>query len=168
MRRNICLFLITLFLIVFPVAAQQQTKPVRLTLIAGDLYEILDGRGSRGGVYIGDDSVLVIDSKMTKESVDQTIAAIKGITDLRIKYLVNTHSDGDHIAGNRFFPDSITFIAHENCRREFFHPQRNGNPSDWSKPELAPFLPTVTFSDKMSLYLGSKRIELWYFGKGHS
>ena len=168
MRRNICLFLITLFLVVFSVAAQQQTKPVRLTQIAGDLYEILDGRGSRGGVYIGDDSVLVIDSKMTKESVDQTIAAIKGITDLRIKYLVNTHSDGDHIAGNRFFPDSITFIAHENCRKEFFHPQRNGNPSDWSKPELAPFLPTVTFSDKMSLYLGSKKIELWYFGKGHT
>jgi len=169
MKRLFCFLFIPLCLIVFSVSAQQpQIKPVQLAQVAGDVYELLDGQGSRGGAYIGDNGVLVIDSKMTKESVEQTIAAIKGKTDLPIKYLVNTHADGDHTAGNKFFPESVTFIAHENCRSEFLLPQRNGNPSDWLKPELVPFLPSVTFSDKMDVYLGSKKIELWYFGKGHT
>jgi glyoxylase-like metal-dependent hydrolase (beta-lactamase superfamily II) len=105
---------------------------------------------------------------MDKKSVDSVIDGIKRITDKPIKYLVNTHSDGDHITGNRYFPASATFIAHQNCRKEFFHPRRDGTPSEWNQPELAPFVPSITFRDKMDIYLGSKKIELWYFGVGHT
>jgi glyoxylase-like metal-dependent hydrolase (beta-lactamase superfamily II) len=100
--------------------------------------------------------------------VDQTIAELKRISDKPILYLVNTHSDGDHINGNRFFPESVTIVAHENCRDDFFLPNSDGSPSDWSSPELAPFTPELTFNEKMDIYLGSKRIELWYFGVGHT
>lgn len=147
---------------------QRQTTPVKLDKLSDRLFQILGGRGANGGVYVGADGVLVIDAKMTKESVDQTIAEIKKITDKPIQYLVNTHSDGDHIAGNQFFPKSVTIIAHENCREEFFHPRRNGEPSAWKNPELAPFLPSLTYSDQMTVYLGSKKVELWYFGIGHT
>ena len=146
----------------------QETPPVRLAKISGNLYEILDGRGSNGGAYIGDNGILVIDAKMDMESVDQTISEIKKITDKPILYLVNTHSDGDHINGNRFFPESVTIIAHENCRNDFFRPTRDGSPSDWNDPELTPFIPELTFSEKMDMYLGSKKVELWYFGTGHT
>jgi glyoxylase-like metal-dependent hydrolase (beta-lactamase superfamily II) len=105
---------------------------------------------------------------MNEESVKQTIEEIKKITDEPIKYLINTHSDGDHIAGNRFFPESVTIIAHESCRKEFFHPRRDGKPSEWSSPELAPFVPSMTYRHKMHIYLGSKKVELWYFGVGHT
>jgi glyoxylase-like metal-dependent hydrolase (beta-lactamase superfamily II) len=128
----------------------------------------LGGRGANGGVYISEDGVLVIDAKMTKESVDQTIKEIRKITDQPIKYLVNTHSDGDHIAGNPFFPESVMIVAHENCRKEFFHPQRNGKPSTWNNQDLAPFVPSLTYRDKMDIYLGTKKVELWYFGVGHT
>ena len=169
MRRNISLIFILLFLVVFSSFAQQrEVKPVQLGLIAEGLYEILEGRGARGGAYIGDNCVLIIDAKMTKESVEQTIAEIQKVTDKPIKYLVNTHSDGDHITGNRYFPETVTFIAHQNCRQELFHPSRDGKPSDWAKPELAPFLPAITFRDKMDIYLGQKKAELWYFGRGHT
>lgn len=147
---------------------QQEVNPVRLQIITDVLYEVLDGRGSRGGVYIGDNGVLIIDAKMDKNSVDETIQEIKKITDKPIKYLVNTHSDGDHISGNRYFPESTIFIAHENCRKEFFHPKRDGTPSEWTMPELAPFVPSVTFSDHMNIFLGSQKVELWYFGIGHT
>jgi len=105
---------------------------------------------------------------MDKESVDSVTDGIRRITDEPVKYLVNTHSDGDHITGNRYFPASVTFIAHQNCRKEFFHPRRDGTPSEWNKPELTPFVPSITFRDKMDIYLGSKKIELWYFGVGHT
>ena len=146
----------------------QETSPVILEQISGNLYEILDGLGSKGGAYIGDNGILVIDAKMDLESVDQTISELKKIADKPILYLVNTHSDGDHINGNRFFPESVTIIAHENCRNDFFRPKRDGSPSDWNDPELAQFTPELTFSEKMDIYLGSKKVELWHFGTGHT
>ncbi len=147
---------------------QRQTPPVKLDKLSDRLFQILGGRGANGGMYVGTDGVLVIDAKMTKESVDQTIQEIKKITDKPIKYLVDTHSDGDHIYGNRFFPEAVTIVAHEKCREEFFHPRRDGEPSEWNNPELAPFLPSLTYSDRMDIYLGSKKVELWYFGVGHT
>ena len=150
------------------IGRQRAQQPVELKEISDRLFEIVGGRGAQGGAYIGDDGVLVIDAKMDKASVDQVIEGIKQITDKPIKYLVNTHSDGDHVAGNRYFPKTITVIAHENCRKDFFLPGRNGAASQWSKPELAPFVPSLTFSEKMNIHLGSKSVELWYFGVGHT
>jgi glyoxylase-like metal-dependent hydrolase (beta-lactamase superfamily II) len=164
------IFLLTLtFLFVSNTLGQQRSEqPVEFKKISDRLFEIVGGRGSQGGAYIGDDGVLVIDAKMDKASVDQVIEGIKQITDKPIKYLVNTHSDGDHVAGNQYFPETVTIIAHENCRKDFFLPGRNGAVSEWSKPELAPFVPSLTFSEKMNIHLGSKTVELWYFGVGHT
>jgi glyoxylase-like metal-dependent hydrolase (beta-lactamase superfamily II) len=156
-------------LIIQTAYTQNQEAPhVRLVKTSGNLYEILDGRGSKGGAYIGDNGILVIDAKMDKVSVDQTISELKKVTDKPILYLVNTHSDGDHINGNRYFPESVTIIAHDNCRNDFSLPKRDGSPSDWNDPELAPFTPELTFSEKMDIYLGSKKVELRYFGIGHT
>jgi len=150
-------------------AAQQNTPaPVTLSKIADKLYEIKGGAGANGGLFTGDNGVIVIDSKMNKESVDQTVAEIRKLTDKPIKFLINTHSDGDHVAGNRYFPQSVVIVAQENCRQEFFHPGRNGEPSSWNDPELAPYVPSVTFSNKMDLYVDKQRVELWYFGVGHT
>ena len=160
--------LLSILIIQSAFAQDQEAPPVRLEKISGNIYEVLDGRGSKGGAYIGDNGILVIDAKMDKESVDQTISELKKITDKPILYLVNTHSDGDHINGNRFFPESTTIIAHENCRNDFFRPKRDGSPSDWNDPELAPFTPELTFSENMEIYLGAKKVELWYFGTGHT
>lgn len=149
-------------------AQQQAPQPVRLNNITGNIYEAINGRGARGGVFIGENGILVIDTKQDQVSVQQTLDEIRKLSDKPIKYLVNTHSDGDHVMGNQFLPSGITIIAHANCRKDFFLPKRDGSPSDWSKPELLSFVPSITFYDRMDLYLGSKRIELWYFGIGHT
>ncbi len=170
MKKN-TFFLTLIFLVLFfplSIAQQQEAKPVELKQISERLYEILGGRGAQGGMYIGDNEVLVIDAKMDENSVDAVIAEIAKITDKPIKYLVNTHSDGDHVWGNQFFPQTITFVAHENCRKEFFHKNRDGNESEWNNPELAAYVPSITFRDRMNIYFGTKIIELWYFGVGHT
>ena len=149
-------------------AQQNPPQPVTLNKIADKLYEVKGGSGANDGVFIGDYGVLVIDAKMTKESVDQTISEIRRLTDKPIKFLVNTHSDGDHVAGNRYFPESVVIVSQENCRQEFFHPGRNGDPSAWNDPALAPFIPSVTFYNKMDLYVDPKGVQLWYFGVGHT
>ncbi|MHC4532936.1 MAG: MBL fold metallo-hydrolase [Planctomycetota bacterium] len=171
MNKNIKLIVISAFLLVLVSNSFGQgrgAQPVQFKKISDRLFEIAGGRGANGGAYIGDNGVLIIDAKMDKQSVDQVIKGVKQITDKPIKYLVSTHSDGDHISGNRYFPATVTFVAHENCRKEYFHTRRNGTPSEWSRPELAPFVPSITFRDKMDIYLGSKKVELWYFGVGHT
>ncbi len=167
-RRVMSLALVPFLFFAVSSAQQRDIEPVRLEKIGDGLYQILGGRGANGGLSIGDNGVLVIDAKMTRECVAQTLAAIKEITELPVKYLVNTHSDGDHITGNRFFPKDVTIIAHENCRREFFHPRRDGEPSEWNDPQSAPFLPELTYSQMMTIHLGDKKAELWYFGAGHT
>jgi glyoxylase-like metal-dependent hydrolase (beta-lactamase superfamily II) len=171
MNKNIKLIVTSAFLLLFVSNSFGQgrgAQPVQLKKISDRLFEITGGRGAQGGAYIGDNGVLIIDAKSDKQSVDQVIKGVRQITDKPIKYLVSTHSDGDHISGNRYFPTTVTFVAHENCRKEYFHPRRNGTPSEWERPELAPFVPSITFSDKMDIYLGSKKVELWYFGVGHT
>jgi len=163
-------FLTSLFVIsVLIVQAQnRETKPITLDRISDNLYQVLGGRGASGGMYIGENEVIVIDSKMDKASVEGIYSAIRKVTDKPVTFLVNTHSDGDHINGNQFFPKSVTIIAHENCRKEFLLPQRNGEPSKWLNKEMRPFVPEITFSEQMNIYLGSQTVELHYFGVGHT
>jgi len=171
MKKNITLIFVSallLLLISSSFGQRRAAQPVQFKKISDRLFEISGGQGAGGGAYVGDNAVLVIDAKMDKKSVDSVIDGIKRITDEPVKYLVNTHSDGDHITGNRYFQASVTFIAHQNCRKELFHPRRDGTPSEWNQPELAPFVPSITFRDKMDIYLGSKKVELWYFGVGHT
>ena len=170
MRKHIILLLTAAIIISASVSFGQQraSQPVEFEKISDNLFQIKGSSGANGGIYIGDNGVLVIDSKMDKRSVDKVIDGIGKLTDKPIKFLVNTHADGDHINGNRYFPEGVTFVAHENCRKEFFVPGRNGAESQWKNPELAPFIPSVIFNDKMDLYLGTKKIELWYFGVGHT
>ncbi len=66
-------------------AQQRQAAPLKLEKISDRLYQILGGRGANGGFYIGDNGVLVIDTKQTQESVASTIAEIQKITDKPIK-----------------------------------------------------------------------------------
>lgn len=150
------------------VAQQNPANPVVLENIAENIYEIKGGSGANGGLFIGEDGVLVIDAKMNKESVDQTLAEIRKLTAKPLRFLVNTHSDGDHVNGNRYFPESVIIVSHENCREEFFLSGRDGSPSMWLTPDLLPYTPHVTFNDRLDLHLGRDRVELWHFGTGHT
>ena len=147
---------------------QQPPKPVRFEKLSENFYQVLDGRGAQGGVYIGDDAMLLVDSKMDSASVQQELDELKKLTNKPIRYVVHTHADMDHVRGNRYQPATATFVSQENCRKEFFLPGRNGSPSEWNAPGMLRFVPSVTFRDKMDIYLGSKKVELWYFGIGHT
>jgi glyoxylase-like metal-dependent hydrolase (beta-lactamase superfamily II) len=150
------------------IAQQKETKPVSLNKISDNLYEVLDGKGARGGLFVGDNGIMLIDTKQDEISVKQTLTEIAKLTDKPIKYIINTHSDGDHVTGNQFFPTSVVIISHENCRKEFFMPRRDGSMSDWNKPELLPFIPAITFHEQMDICSGLQKVELFYFGVGHT
>ena len=90
-------------------AQRREAAPVEFKKISGRLYEIVGGRGARGGCYIGDNGVLLIDAKQDETSVNQVLTWIKNQTDQPVTYLVSTHSDGDHIWGNQYYPKTVTY-----------------------------------------------------------
>jgi cyclase len=147
---------------------QQDIPPLTVEKLSENLFHLTGGRGANSGMYIGDNEVLLIDAKMDKASVEAIFTAVEGFTNKPVTMLVNTHSDGDHVNGNEFFPKEVIIIAHENCREEFFLPGRDGTPSKWTDEKLMRFVPQITFNDRMQLHLGSKTVELWYFGVGHT
>ena len=95
--------------------------------------------------------VIVIDSSVTEEQGRQ----VKEEAEKRgpITYLINTHEHGDHLAGNKFFacPKISSALA-----RESIVGMANVDPGT---------IPTITFSDKMTLYMGEP-VELVHMG-GH-
>ncbi len=187
--RKLCILLFSLqFLLIPAIFAQQapaqrpaqtgqQAAPAQASAapagvvsqqVAPNIYMFTGGRGANTGAYIGEKEVLLIDSKQDSASVAQVLAAIKKLTNNPVTRLINTHADGDHVFGNRFQPAGVTFIAQENCLKEFFLPSMNGTASDWNNPALKAYLPSVTYKDRMDLTIGTKKIQLWYFGVGHT
>ena len=62
-----------------------------------------EGLGANSGFIVGNESVLVIDSRFSYSHARQLLAAIRSVTDLPVKYLVNTHYHPDHVWGNAIF-----------------------------------------------------------------
>jgi glyoxylase-like metal-dependent hydrolase (beta-lactamase superfamily II) len=149
------------------IAQEREAEPVSLQKISEHVYQINGGRGAYGGVILCETGIVVIDSKMDKTSVKQSLQAIGEVSPRPVVYLINTHSDGDHIMGNRYFPESVTVVAHRNCRKDFFK-ENSGRPSDWDEPANYPFTPSITFDEQMDLWLGKDRVELHYYGKAHT
>ena len=89
---------------------EQDIPPIIVEKLSEHLFMLTGGRGANSGMYIGDNEVLLIDSKMDKASVEGIFTAVDGFTNKPVTYLVNTHSDGDHINGNEFFPDRKSVV----------------------------------------------------------
>lgn len=143
-----------------PPQYRQEPAPVTVHQVKGKIYEVKGGSGANTGFFIGEKEVLVIDAKMNEESAKAMITEIKKLTPNPIKYVVLTHSDGDHVNGLVGFPEDTIVVAHHQTRKDM--------DQAFKDPRQRAFLPQLTFSEKLKLYSGSKAIKLFYFGPAHT
>lgn len=143
---------------------KQEIPPISAQSVKGNIYQIKGGMGANTGFFIGEKEVLAIDAKMTEDSAKQMIAEIKKLTPHPFSYIILTHSDGDHVNGLVGFPQGTNIISHEKARAHM-------SKAFQSAQERA-YLPNITFSDRLSIYLGDvprgTRIDLLYFGPAHT
>ena len=83
---------------------------------------------------------------------------------------MNTHHHGDHTHGNYLLP-AATIVAHKLCREMVIetglHTLHPLFPSvQWGQLELAP--PTVTFEDRLEIYVDDLTMELIFVGPAHT
>jgi glyoxylase-like metal-dependent hydrolase (beta-lactamase superfamily II) len=116
--------------------------------------------GGNTGVFIMDTGVLVVDTKLAGYGND-ILQKIRKVTDKPVTTIVNTHTHGDHTGSNEGFPASVEIVAHENTKA-------NMAKMDAFKGDKAKFLPKRTFPDKLTLFSGKNRVELYYYGAGHT
>jgi glyoxylase-like metal-dependent hydrolase (beta-lactamase superfamily II) len=86
---------------------------------------------------------------------------VKSVTNKPITTIINTHTHGDHTGNNGFFGGNVEIVAQDNTKT-------NMQKMDAFKGEGAKFLPGKTYQDKLSLGSGKDRIDLYYFGRGHT
>ncbi len=126
--------------------------------VKDNLYVITGGGGNSTVFITENNGVVVIDAKnpgVGKLLLEQ----IGKITTQPISMLINSHTHADHTGGNVDFPVTTRFVAHVNTRT-------NMQKMDQFQGDNAKFLPTQVFQDKLSLFSGADRIDLYYFGPG--
>jgi cyclase len=142
------------------VLAQQDFSQVQIktTKIGGNFYT-LEGSGGTIGVLAGPDGVLMVDAQFAPLS-DKIVAAIKQISDGRIRFLVNTHVHGDHTGGNvNIGKLGATIMARENLRARLMKPAplANGQPG---VPTAAVGLPVVTYDAPIVFHMNGEDVQL--------
>jgi cyclase len=83
-----------------PTSARQQQTGGELDVVQiRPNFYVIAGAGGNILVQTGPEGVILVDSGRT-EMTDKVLAAIRSITPLPIRYIINTSMDSDHVGGN--------------------------------------------------------------------
>ncbi len=129
------------------------------------------------GIIIGDDSVLVADTQATPAMAADVIRRIREVTDKPIQYVVLTHYHAVRVLGaSAYQPQHI--IASQDTydliveRGEQDKASEIGRfPRLFRNVETVPAgltWPTLTFTGKMTLWLGKLEVQILQLGRGHT
>jgi len=151
-----------------PSPSAQAIAATKIEKVKDTLY-IITGSGAEdttafsGGnvaVFITESGVTLVDTKLP--GFGPTIVdRVKSVTNKPITRIINTHTHGDHTGGNPFFGASVETIVQENTKANMVR-------MDDFKGANEKFLPAKTYKDTMTVGAGKDRIDLYYFGRGHT
>jgi cyclase len=149
---------------VWNAAAQQNIDFEKLELrtvkITEGLY-VLMGGPAQGNIAVsaGSDGVLLVDS-MYAPMHQKIVDAVKALSPLPIRYVVNTHLHGDHTAGNASMAKlGAVIISHENMRKRI---------ADSPSAPSAGTLPVLTYADSLTLHFNGEEIQIYHPAPAHT
>lgn len=135
--------------------AQQQAAQREITQVAGDLYRFQNN--FHVSVFLVTPEGVIATDPIDAEAASWLQDQIQEQFNQPIKYLIYSHDHADHIAGGEVFEQAgAIVIAHDHAKSAIIGEQR---------PTA---VPDITFSDKMTLELGGKTVELIHPGRSHS
>lgn len=99
--------------------------------------------------------LILVDDKFTNH-VPNILELVRTVSDLPIRYVLNTHHHGDHVSGNAPLREmGLNVVGHENIRSNFLRIQQPGEPN-------------IAFADKASVFSGGVEVQLLHVGRGHT
>jgi cyclase len=153
-------------------ASQQAQAPMEIQVekLKDNLF-VLRGGGGNTTVFVQANGVTVVDTKNPGWG-QPLLNKIRELTPKPVTTVVNTHSHFDHVSGNVDFPATVDIVVHENTAANIkaFRPVTSITTTAVNvfADSGGRGLPKRTFRDTMTLGAGSDRIDLHYFGRGHT
>jgi glyoxylase-like metal-dependent hydrolase (beta-lactamase superfamily II) len=117
------------------------------------LYAIF-GSGGNVGVRVTSEGVILVDDKFP-QNFEEIQRLVSRVSDLPVRYVINTHHHGDHAGGNVGFLPIAEVIAHRNARENMLRGNQEGPPR-------------LVFTDQTAIYLGGVEVRAYYMGTGHT
>ncbi len=170
MARNAAasLFVLIVFTVALPAAGQDFSKiPVREKALGQNVH-MLSGAGGNVALLATDEGSLLVDADYP-EMGEKLVAAVRRINDRPIRFLINTHWHFDHAGGNEHIAAAgATIVAHEKVRQRMSEERDLAGLDRHVSPSPMQALPTMTFTDAITIHLGGEIVEARHFNAGHT
>ena len=162
---------------VFASQADLEEKKVSFTQLSEHAWAYTAEGDPNTGIIVGDDCVLVADTQATPGMAADVIRRIREVTDKPIKYVVLTHYHAVRVLGaSAYAPQQI--IASQDTHDLIVERGEQDKASEIGRfPRLFRDVesvpagmtwPTLTFTGKMTLWLGKLEVQLLQLGRGHT
>ena len=161
----------------FASAADLEVKKVSFDKLSDHAYAYTAEGDPNTGIIIGDDAVMVIDTQATPVMAQDVIRRIREVTDKPIKYVLLSHYHAVRVLGASAY-GAEHIIASEDTRDlivergQFDKDSEIGRfPRLFQNVESVPdglTWPTMTFNQKMTLWLGKLEGQILQMGRGHT
>ena len=134
----------------------------------GDNVYMLEGRGGNITVATAGDGIIMVDSEFAPLH-DKIKAAIALVSNLPVKYLVDTHLHGDHTGGNEAFArDGATVVSEINVRTRLAAGTTNGLTGVKTPPLPDAALPAKTYTGAFKIRLPGRVADLRHIANAHT
>ncbi|TFL18505.1 MBL fold metallo-hydrolase [Jannaschia formosa] len=160
----------------FASAGDLTEKTITFDEVGEGLWAFTAEGDPNSGVIIGDESVMVVEAQATPRLAEKVIERVRSVTDKPISHLVLTHYHAVRVLGaSAYGADSV--IMSETARAMVAERGQEDWDSEFARfprlfegHESIPGLtwPTVTFNDRMSVYLGKRRVDIMHLGRAHT
>ena len=100
------------------------------------------------------EGVILIDDKFPQD-FEEIQSLVAQVSDLPVRYVINTHHHGDHSGSNAGFLQVAEVIAHKNARDNMIRGDQDG-------------LPRMIYTNETSVFLGGVEVQAFYMGRGHT
>jgi glyoxylase-like metal-dependent hydrolase (beta-lactamase superfamily II) len=162
---------------VFASQADLAQKQVSFTKLSDNAYAYTAQGDPNTGVIVGDEAVMVIDAQATPVMAQDVIHRIREVTDKPVRYVVLSHYHAvrvlgasgyaaEHIIASRDTYDLIQERGEADKASEIGRFPRLFQAVESVPPGLT--WPTITFSGRMSIWLGKLEVQLIQLGRGHT
>jgi len=151
-------------------------KTVTFVEVGEGLWAYTAEGDPNSGVIIGDDSVMIVEAQATPRLAARVIEKVREVTDKPISHVVLTHYHAVRVLGASAY-GAREVIMGEAARamvvergQEDWDSEFQRFPRLFQGHESIPGLtwPTTTFRDKMTVYLGRRRVDLMHLGRAHT